>query len=160
MKTKIVVVAAVAVLLIGGVFVRTQYKQQEHSMADRKTNEMITRDSGLKYVVLKEADAGAEQMKSGDLATVHYTGWLFDSSAADNKGAKFDSSVDRGSPFQFSVGKGMVIKGWDEGVGLMKVGEQRRFIIPAALGYGPNGAGSIIPPNATLVFDVEVLKKN
>ncbi len=156
----IVLVAAVTALLIAGFFVRTQYKQQEHPMADRKTNEMITRDSGLKYLVLKEADAGAEQMKPGDLATVHYTGWLYDSSAVDNKGAKFDSSVDRGTPFQFQVGKGMVIKGWDEGVGLMKVGEKRRFVIPAALGYGPHGAGSIIPPNAILVFDVEVLQRN
>lgn len=160
MRNKRAVTAAVATLLTGGFFLSQCSKQQGYPMAESKKNDMVSRDSGLKYQVLKEADAGAEQMQSGDLATVHYTGWLYDSSAADNKGTKFDSSVDRGTPFQFQVGKGMVIKGWDEGVGLMKVGESRRFIIPAALGYGPHGAGSSIPPNATLVFDVEVLKRN
>jgi FKBP-type peptidyl-prolyl cis-trans isomerase len=157
MRTYGIVLGAVLVLMIGSSC--SGKKQQESSMADTK-HEMVTRDSGLKYHVLKEAAANAAHIKPGDRATVHYTGWLYDANAPEFKGNKFDSSVDRGQPFQFNVGAGMVIKGWDEGVGLMKVGEKRRFIIPAALGYGAYGAGAIIPPNATLVFDVELLKIN
>ena len=100
---------------------------------------------------------------TGDVATagrpvsVHYTGWLYSETGTDNKGTKFDSSVDRGQPFQFSLGAGQVIPGWDQGVAGMKVGGQRRLVIPPALGYGARGAGGVIPPNATLVFDVELL---
>lgn len=110
-------------------------------------------DSGLAYEIIREGTG--ETPKKGQAVTVHYTGWL------DNNGelgAKFDSSVDRGQPFSFTIGVGQVIKGWDEGVMLMKVGEKRRLIIPAELGYGARGAGRVIPPNATLVFDVELLK--
>jgi peptidylprolyl isomerase len=92
--------------------------------------------------------------KSGQTCVMHYTGWLYKDSA---KGSKFDSSVDRGSPFEFTIGVGQVIKGWDEGVATMKVGGKRTLIIPAALGYGARGAGGAIPPNATLIFDVELL---
>ena len=101
--------------------------------------------------------AGAE-IKSGQSALVHYTGWLYDAKAPDNKGQKFDSSVDRNEPFEFPVGGGMVIKGWDEGVVGMKVGGKRRLIIPPEMGYGARGAGGVIPPNATLVFDVELME--
>lgn len=101
--------------------------------------------------------AGAE-IKSGQSALVHYTGWLYDAKAPDNKGQKFDSSVDRNEPFEFPVGGGMVIKGWDEGVVGMKVGGKRRLVIPPEMGYGARGAGGVIPPGATLVFDVELLE--
>jgi len=97
------------------------------------------------------------QAKADDDVTVHYTGWLYDADAADHKGNKFDSSRDRGQPFDFPLGAGRVIKGWDQGVKGMKVGGQRTLIIPAYFGYGANGAGGVIPPNATLVFDIELL---
>lgn len=112
---------------------------------------MIETESGLKYEILQEGDG--EEAVSGKSVTVHYTGWLVD-------GSKFDSSVDRNSPFSFSLGKGMVIQGWDEGVAGMKIGEKRKLTIPAELGYGSRGAGTVIPPDATLVFDVELMEVN
>jgi FKBP-type peptidyl-prolyl cis-trans isomerase FkpA len=93
---------------------------------------------------------------SGQTATVNYTGWLFSESAPENKGTKFDSSIGRG-PFAFRLGAGQVIRGWDQGVQGMKVGGQRRLVLPPEFAYGARGAGGIIPPNATLVFDVELL---
>ena len=110
---------------------------------------MITTKSGLKYVELKEGTGDAA--KAGDQVSVHYTGWLKD-------GKKFDSSVDRGEPFGFKLGAGQVIKGWDEGVQGIKVGGKRKLIIPPELGYGSRGAGSVVPPNAELTFEVELLK--
>jgi FKBP-type peptidyl-prolyl cis-trans isomerase FkpA len=94
---------------------------------------------------------------AGQTAVVHYTGWLFSDKAAENKGTKFDSSRDRNQPFDFELGAGMVIQGWDEGVEGMQVGGQRRLVIPPEKGYGAHGAGGVIPPNATLVFDVELV---
>lgn len=105
-------------------------------------------DSGLKYEDLIAGDG--EEAKAGQLVTVHYTGWL-------ENGTKFDSSKDRNDPFRFKLGAGQVIRGWDEGVAGMKVGGTRKLTIPAALGYGSRGAGGVIPPNATLIFDVELL---
>ncbi|MES9845237.1 MAG: FKBP-type peptidyl-prolyl cis-trans isomerase [Candidatus Sedimenticola sp. PURPLELP] len=106
-------------------------------------------DSGLKYEDLVEGDG--EQAVAGNSVTVHYTGWLTD-------GSKFDSSLDRNDPFRFPLGGGRVIRGWDEGVQGMKVGGKRRLTIPPQLGYGAAGAGGVIPPNATLVFEVELLE--
>jgi peptidylprolyl isomerase len=112
----------------------------------------VTTSSGLQTVDTKPG-TGA-QPRAGQTVTVHYTGWLYENGA---KGKKFDSSVDRKEPFEFPVGAGRVIKGWDEGVGSMKVGGKRTLIIPPSLGYGERGAGGVIPPNATLIFDVELL---
>ena len=99
---------------------------------------------------------GAEAV-AGKTVSVHYTGWLFDPAAPDNKGKKFDSSRDRGQPLSFPLGAGRVIQGWDQGFAGMKVGGSRTLIIPPELGYGARGAGGVIPPNATLIFDVELM---
>lgn len=109
--------------------------------------EQIT-DSGLKFEDLAVGDGATAEV--GQRVFVHYTGWLTD-------GSKFDSSVDRGQPFDFALGRGMVIRGWDEGVAGMQVGGKRKLTIPPQLGYGAQGAGGVIPPNATLVFEVELL---
>ncbi len=95
---------------------------------------------------------------AGQTAVVHYTGWLYSPTAGDHKGRKFDSSRDRNEPFSFHVGAGEVIAGWDQGVVGMQAGGQRRLVIPPELGYGARGAGGVIPPNATLLFDIELLK--
>jgi FKBP-type peptidyl-prolyl cis-trans isomerase len=122
----------------------------ETPMADDMTEEtLITTDSGLQYVDLVEGTGAMPQ--SGQRVTVHYTGTLED-------GTQFDSSRDRGRPFTFQIGVGQVIKGWDEGVSTMRVGGQRKLVIPSELGYGSRGAGGVIPPNATLIFDVELLR--
>lgn len=113
---------------------------------------MTTTSSGLQF---EDTVVGTgAQPAAGQTCIMHYTGWLYQDG---KKGAKFDSSVDRGQPFEFPLGMGRVIKGWDEGVASMKIGGKRTLIIPAALGYGARGAGSVIPPNATLLFDVELL---
>ena len=113
-------------------------------------------DSGGLVKVDVKTGTGKEATP-GKMVSVHYTGWLFDKSVADNKGKKFDSSRDRPGHFTFPLGAGRVIKGWDQGVQGMKVGGQRTLIIPPSMGYGARGAGNVIPPNATLVFDVELM---
>ena len=112
----------------------------------------MTTPSGLK-ITDNKVGTGA-QPQTGQTCVMHYTGWLYENGA---KGAKFDSSVDRGQPFEFKIGVGQVIGGWDEGVATMKVGGKRTLIIPPELGYGARGAGGVIPPNATLIFDVELV---
>ena len=116
---------------------------------------MPTTPSGLQIADVVEG-SGAEATP-GRNVKVHYTGWLHDPAAPNGRGAKFDSSKDRGEPFSFPLGAGRVIRGWDEGVAGMKVGGQRTLIIPPDMGYGARGAGGVIPPNATLIFDVELL---
>ncbi len=111
-----------------------------------------TTPSGLQIIDTSEGTGATP--KSGQTCVMHYTGWLHKDG---EKGAKFDSSHDRGQPFEFPIGTGRVIKGWDEGVASMKVGGKRTLIIPPALGYGARGAGGVIPPNATLIFEVELL---
>ena len=112
----------------------------------------MTTSSGLK-IIDSQVGTGASP-QTGQTCVMHYTGWLYVNGA---KGQKFDSSVDRGQPFEFPIGTGRVIKGWDEGVASMKIGGKRTLIIPPELGYGARGAGGVIPPNATLLFDVELL---
>jgi peptidylprolyl isomerase len=112
----------------------------------------MTTPSGLQIIDSKVGSGPSP--KAGQTCVMHYTGWLYENGA---KGKKFDSSVDRGEPFEFKIGLRRVIAGWDEGVASMKVGGKRTLIIPAALGYGAQGAGGVIPPNATLMFDVELL---
>jgi peptidylprolyl isomerase len=140
-------VPALAVLAALGAFALTATP----SSAQTQGNTMTTA-SGLQITDTK-VGSGATP-KTGQTCVMHYTGWLYENGA---KGAKFDSSLDRGEPFEFQIGMGQVIKGWDEGVASMQVGGKRTLIIPPQLGYGARGAGGVIPPNATLIFDVELL---
>lgn len=117
--------------------------------------EMTTTDSGL-MITTTQTGSGTEAT-AGNAVSVHYTGWLYDPESDSGRGAKFDSSVDRGQPFGFALGAGRVIAGWDEGVAGMLVGEKRELIIPPDLAYGSRGAGGVIPPDATLLFEVELL---
>ncbi len=142
-------------MLLSGAFVSTACSEQaappKPVLEKSNMTELIKND--IKLGEGKEAIAGQN-------VSVHYTGWLYDEAAADHKGKKFDSSRDRNDPFQFPLGAGHVIKGWDVGVAGMKVGGSRTLIIPSSMGYGARGAGNVIPANATLVFDVELLGVN
>jgi len=124
----------------------------EGSKNEEKGSKMVKTPSGLQY---EDTVVGTgASPRPGQTCVMHYTGWLWEANA---KGRKFDSSVDRGQPFEFQIGLGMVIKGWDEGVSTMKVGGKRTLLIPPNLGYGTRGARDVIPPNATLLFEVELL---
>jgi peptidylprolyl isomerase len=134
----------------------TNTKNIENNTKTQMETQKMTRTktaSGLEYEILQEG-SGVSPSK-GQLVTVHYTGWLNNNGAC---GKKFDSSIDRGKPFDFPIGMGYVIQGWDEGVMSMKIGEKRRLFIPSNLGYGSRGAGASIPPHAGLIFDVELIQ--
>ena len=122
------------------------------AFAQTTAKKTMTTASGLQIIDTVEGTGATP--KTGQTCVMHYTGWLYNNGI---KGKKFDSSVDRNEPFEFPIGRGRVIKGWDEGVASMKVGGKRTLIIPPELGYGARGAGGVIPPNATLMFDVELL---
>jgi peptidylprolyl isomerase len=136
-----------ALAVIAGIFTSASA-----TFTPAKAQTVMTTPDGLQIIDLK-VGTGASP-KTGQTVVVHYTGWLY---ADGKKGAKFDSSLDRGQPFEFPIGQHQVIAGWDEGVATMKIGGKRTLIIPPALGYGARGAGGVIPPNATLIFDVELL---
>lgn len=134
-----------------------QQAEEATATTETETTAAVTETAGeakLQIDIIKNGFGRAAE--AGDRVTVHYTGWLYDESAPDNRGEKFDSSVDRGDKFQFPLGAGRVIKGWDEGVAGMLIGEKRVLTIPPHMGYGDRGAGAVIPPGATLVFEVEL----
>ncbi len=143
-------------LLLTAGFFTTACTEQPAAPAQNSTSTMEKSNVSDLIKTDNKVGTGAEAIAGHDV-TVHYTGWLYDEKAADHKGRKFDSSRDRNEPFVFSLGAGQVIRGWDQGVAGMKVGGQRTLTIPPQLGYGARGAGGVIPPNATLVFDVELL---
>jgi peptidylprolyl isomerase len=151
-RTASFLVAAIAAITLAALPASADEKGKTGEKEKKSESKMQKSPSGLQYEDVK-VGTGA-QPKTGQTCVMHYTGWLWENGA---KGAKFDSSVDRGQPFEFAIGQGMVIKGWDEGVATMKVGGKRNLLIPPALGYGARGAGKVIPPNATLLFEVELL---
>jgi peptidylprolyl isomerase len=136
-------------LLVGGI----AYFTYNHFYHTQEPMKRITEQSGLSYEILTPAPADAQSPQKGQAVSVHYTGWIDENG---QPGRKFDSSVDRGQQFQFPLGQGYVIAGWDEAVAGMKIGEKRRVFIPANLGYGARGAGAAIPPHANLIFDIEL----
>lgn len=147
-NTRIAIVAVVVLLIAASAFFIWSSRSSKAPQATSEGN-LITTASGLQYEDLLVGDGA--QAQPGDTVSVHYTGWLQD-------GAKFDSSLDRGQPFTFTLGSGQVIQGWDEGVAGMRTGGKRRLVIPPDLGYGSQGAGGVIPPGATLIFEVELLE--
>ncbi len=146
--------SATGTLAIASIFAAAGLAGLVHAipLAQAAEKKMTTTASGLHIQDTKPGTG--ESPKTGQTCVMHYTGWLYENGV---KGAKFDSSLDRGQPFSFTIGVGQVIKGWDEGVATMQVGGKRTLIIPPQLGYGARGAGRVIPPNATLLFEVELL---
>jgi peptidylprolyl isomerase len=153
MTTRLLSTAFAAALFAAPAFADDPKPTPAPEAAKKSESKMTKTPSGLQYEDTK-VGTGASPQK-GQTCVMNYTGWLWENGA---KGKKFDSSLDRGTPFSFPIGQGRVIKGWDEGVATMKVGGQRVLLIPPDLGYGSKGAGGVIPPNATLIFEVELLE--
>jgi peptidylprolyl isomerase len=148
-KAAIAMLASAVVVTVATGMAAAPFAQAQGAQTQGKT---MTPASGLQITDSKVGTGAAP--RTGQMCVMHYTGWLYQNGV---KGAKFDSSRDRGQPFEFTIGTGQVIRGWDEGVAGMKVGGKRTLIIPPDLGYGARGAGGVIPPNATLIFEVELL---
>ncbi len=148
MQKKIIIL--IVVVALGIWYFKRDTDTTEPQSSDEQTIDM-DQTQNVTELQIEDLQVGdGQEAKAGDMVSVHYTGWLTD-------GTKFDSSVDRGTPFEFNLGAGMVIAGWDQGVAGMKVGGKRKLTIPSELGYGERGAGALIGPGATLVFDVELL---
>jgi len=146
----------ISLLLAGFITVSLNACQAESNSSSKEKTHMTANITELQKI---DTQVGTgREAEPGFNVTVHYTGWLYDANAEGFKGRKFDSSVDRGQPFNFFLGGGQVIQGWDEGFAGMKIGGKRTLIIPSEMGYGARGAGGVIPPDATLVFDVELLE--
>lgn len=166
MKKEIIIIVIILIIVIGGIWfvfnnpVNNNSAEKINNQPVKQTEQISVEDQisldyekqGMKIETIKDG-AGEETAENGDKVSVHYTGTL-------ENGKKFDSSVDKGQPFQFTLGVGQVIQGWDLGVLGMKIGEKRKLTIPAELGYGERGAGAVIPPNAVLIFEVELLGIN
>ena len=151
-RTGSFLLAGIAAIALAAFPAAGDEKSKTGAEKEKSESKMQRLPSGLQF---EDVKVGTGAMpKTGQTCVMHYTGWLWENGA---KGAKFDSSVDRGQPFEFPLGQGRVIKGWDEGVATMKVGGKRNLLIPPALGYGARGNGKVIPPNATLLFEVELL---
>ena len=151
---KNILIAIIVIILVFVIFGGYFLLQKPTNTQPRKEQKISSENSEIQKVKIEILQEGSgEASKTGDLVTVHYIGTL-------ENGAKFDSSIDRGTPFSFTLGQNRVIQGWELGVLGMKVGEKRKLTIPAELGYGSQGAGELIPPNATLIFEVELLKIN
>ena len=135
-------------------FLAAAFLTPQRALAETTGKPMTATTTASGLQIIDTTAGNGASPKTGQTCVMHYTGWLYNDGV---KGKKFDSSVDRGQPFEFTIGVGQVIKGWDEGVATMKAGGKRTLIIPASLGYGARGAGGAIPPNATLMFDVELL---
>lgn len=160
-QTIFLIAGIIGVGILGYAYATKKNLHDIYPFGGRMTTEQRhTKKSGLQFIILEASTHAKKSEKplQGQQVHVHYTGWLADENGEPDMNKKFDSSLDRREPFVFPIGVGMVIKGWDEGVLDMCIGEKRRLFIPAALGYGARGAGAIIPPNADLVFDVELLK--
>lgn len=140
--------------IAGAYYWKNNVSPNKHEESYMSQNEKITLPSGLAYIITQEAPESSQKPEPGDIVNVHYTGWLDENGTP---GRMFDSSVERGEPLTFPIGVGYVIKGWDEAVLDMKIGEKRRIFIPSNLGYGARGAGAAIPPHANLIFDVDLI---
>ncbi|MFM7482419.1 MAG: FKBP-type peptidyl-prolyl cis-trans isomerase [Candidatus Methylopumilus sp.] len=142
------------ILVFGVILLNIDLASAESQISQKE----IKLEKNITTLVIKDTVLGnGRQAEKGLAVTVHYSGWLYDPNQKDGKGKKFDSSLDRNDPFVFNLGAGQVIRGWDDGVDGMKIHGKRTLIIPSDMGYGSRGAGGVIPPNATLIFDVELL---